>query len=243
MEGVVTYKGFNLRRWKWLFLVLVSLLFCIMPVHSTSTLESPEFPQGLILEYDIEQELGLNAIHLDTYRFIFNNWIDRGSLFSLLLFDDGGLHTLYVSFPDWRAVYSDGTEYGYLKPLWINISTWKTNDNVTIGSKGIFELTHSQTEETDAGTFNCWVARKENRETHYYEHYYYNLDHGALIGHWLQVQDISSNQVTWNLIDTNLGMYNPIYGPSTQILDLILLLGIATEIVVICVFLRKRRVS
>jgi hypothetical protein len=243
MEGVVYHKKINLRRWRWKLLLLFSLLLYIMPVHSTSTLEVPEFPQGLILEFEVIQQAGFNTIHLNTHRFVFNNWIDRGSVFSLILFNDEGTHTLEVYLPEWRAVYTDDTEYGYLKPLWMNLTSWKLNDNVSIGSKGIFRLSsNTRTEDTDVGTYNCWVARKENSLTHRYEHYYYNLDHGALIGHWwTDMSGMSINSVNWKLVDTNLNTYDPVYRPLVSQLDVILLIGVAAELVIICVFIMKRR--
>jgi hypothetical protein len=226
--------------------ILFVALLCLIPYQPAESSEVNEFPIGLRLEYKTVQQLDFNTIPISSDKYVVTDWVDLGSIVAITITESDGEHFVHVHLSDWHATYENGSEYGYLKPLWMDISSWKIDDNVSLGSKGVFWILDSRNVETDAGTFQVWTARSESSvgSHHLFEHYYYNRVHGVLIKQWDSIwNDTSVSEVTMDLVASNLENYDSIYSSSivSSPLDLLLLGGIFIEIFTIVYILQKRR--
>lgn len=227
-----------------LFVSMVLLIFLtnyIVPTHASQT---EDFPIGFSLEYDVVQKISFDTIPLASYSYEVIDWLGP-SVFMMTIIDSNGEHSIHVTLPQWYATHENGTAYGTVKPLWMDISSWKRNDNVSLGSMGVFQLVDSRTVDADAGEFQCWTARKETTTSSYnqYEHYYYSHSHGLLIKHWRSNwYDTYVSEVTTELVASNVNDYDPIYfnTPLASPFNLVLLGGILIEIFVIIHLVRTR---
>ncbi len=247
MCGVLRRTHFDLTRSKFTLAITVSILLCLLPVQPAVSIDQPEFPIGLILEYDATQRLGINTIPLSSYSYEVIGWLGQNTIL-ITITDSHGEHTVHVSLPQWHAAYENGTEYGYLNPLWMDISSWRENDNVSLGSRGVFELTGSRSVETDLGDFQCWTARQESSTSSYdlIQHYYYNHAHGLLVKIWRSYwYDTSTSTVNRVLVNSNIGDYDSIYMPQlfSSPFDLLIFGGIIIEILIIIHFIRTRHMK
>ncbi|MFW9768809.1 MAG: hypothetical protein ACFFF9_10260 [Candidatus Thorarchaeota archaeon] len=222
----------------------VLILTCFVPLHTAHAIESPEFPIGLNLKYEAYQQFGASTGNLRAYDYFVNGWITKDSIISLQITDDDGTEEAEVTLPEWYAVDSVGADFGPLHPLWMNVSHWSRNGNVTIPGEGICEIiSASRNIETEAGDFTCWVARKDySSDSAHYHFYYYDIHYGVLIKRVCsQWGDGSSSASTRELVECNLDSYDPIYGvlPIAP-LEILIIFGIAIEIAIIGVLYWKR---
>ena len=219
----------------------------MIPISPAASSESPEFPIGLILEYDATQRLGFSTVSLGSYSYEVLGLLGQNVIL-ILITDSNSEHTVHVSLPLWHATYENGSEYGYLNPLWMDISSWQTNDNVSLGSRGVFELTGLRTVETDLGDFHCWTARQETSTSSYdlFQHYYYNHAHGLLVKIWRSYwYETSTSEVNRVLVSSNIDDYDSIYLPQllSSPFSLLLFGGIIIEILIIIQFVRTRHMK
>jgi hypothetical protein len=226
--------------------VIVMILLCLMTIQPADSSASNEFPIGLALEYETVQQIDFMKFPLSSEKYVVTGWISMDSIVAITITDSGSEHPLHVSLPDWHATYENGSDYGYLAPLWLDISTWKNDDYVSLGSMGSYRIYDSRTIDTKAGEFDVWTARSESQvgTYSYYEHYYYDKAHGVFVEHWDSTwQDASVSEVTMELVTSNLEDYDPIYlnNIASSPLNLLLLGGILIEIFTITYLLHKRR--
>ena len=230
---------------------IMIIIFCSIFLASylplTDCDDTSEFPIGLRLEYNRVQEIGFNTIQLGSTSYTVLNWIVPDTEVSIKMADSEGEVLLSVSLPSWHAVDENGSDQGYLKPLWMDISAWKKGDNVTLGAKGLFNLNDMRSIETASGTYQCWTARQESRGDvlSTYEHYYYNLQHGVLVEHWYSRWYFPTNgipsvsEITTELVSTNLDDYNPVYSIFLTPLNILIICGIFVEIIIVLYLMRK----
>jgi hypothetical protein len=228
------------------FSVIVLLLLPMGTFYSMASNQTTEFPVGLRLEYRAAQEIDFTTIPLDYYTYVVEGWITENCI-SMSLTDTDGEHSVSVYLPEWHAFYENGTEYGYIPPLWMDISSWKLHDNVTIATKGTFELFDTRSVTTKAGSYSCWTARRESSAGTYqqYEHYYYSLQYGVLIEHWHSYwHETHVSEDTFSLTSSNLEDYSPLFGSAlfSNPITRLLILGIGIEVIIIIgLFLGRRR--
>ena len=226
--------------------MIAVLLVITFSSPSVTVSQRDDFPIGLTLTYDTDERLNMHTYSLGSLTVEVLDKIND-DVYSMILTDSDGTHSVNVHLPEWRALYENGSVFKYLDPLWMNITHWKVNDNVSIGSEGLFNLIESRTEETPIGDFYCWTGRQSY---HVYagtdsfgraEHYYYNHDHGLLIQHWTYSYGDENRETTTLLVASNIGEFERIYTyPQTSLLEVALILGIGTEIVIIGYLLHRR---
>jgi hypothetical protein len=239
----------------------------IIPVGCNASLVStlPEFPIGLSLVYDKETLYWPSTTHtwVDTYNVIRWNATDNTSV----IIDNGYLrgypwenNTMEVSLPSWHyEFFSDEDNFtisSWMDPLWIDVTNWTMGENISIPViseySHYYEIQGQESVAIDKGSIRCWVARTEYvgaNDWDYSRTLRYDVQYGILI----KVNSVRhpppddmGNYATHEAILRSSNIMNqlsePLSGPFQLSLSIILIIGIACEIVVI-IYLAEKRLS
>jgi len=220
----------------------------------------PEFPIGLSLVYDKETDYWMSATHtwIDTYDVVRWNATDH----SRVIIDNGYLrndpweYTSYeISLPSWDYEYYseeyNQTISGWIYPLWIDVSNWTVDDNVSIPAMSensqVYQVQGEVGVGVDAGSIKCWVVKTEYIGANDWE-YRCTLRYDTQYGILIKVNSVRDpgfedmgNYATHESILTSSNIMNhllippppPPQEPYQFSIDGLLILGIIVEVIVI----------
>lgn len=132
----------------------------LIPIgHATIQPDYPPDYFGMYLEYATTGDESGNR-----FAYEINGWAEgMTSIVNITEIEDTNapLSTTFafVSLPNWSIVTSLGNDSGqnFYPPLWQNISAWSDSESIAlVAGGGTYTLTENWSQQTPAGTFNCW---------------------------------------------------------------------------------------
>ena len=245
--------------------VILLLLLFFHPL-SVQPMPTPSFPIGLTLTYEAVDEYFMGPTLHSTESFEVLSWLTSdNSSFQLRRGYSEGDDMTYsirnVSYPSWDyTVYDEDineTVDGAMYPLWIDITNWERDQNVSIGL-GTY-ITHTFTiisnEEIKVGEISiyCWVLECKFVDANDWDitiRQYYDFQYGILIKHYYHrypgpqnpanIGTFTDTLVASNILD-ELASYASILHGYT--LTNLLIIGIVIEIFIIIALIVIRRLS
>ena len=179
--------------------VILLLLLLLQPsvVYPRPT---PDFPIGVTLVYEAEDDYFMSQTLYSTESFTFLNWLaPDNSSFQLQREYTQGDYTVSsirnVSYPSWNyTVYIEefnGTDESAMYPLWVDVTDWQLGDNISIGRGNYdvrnYTITHNEIVRVDEVPVYCWVVECEYVNTNDWDitvRNYYDTSYGVLIKHY-----------------------------------------------------------
>lgn len=242
-------------------LLVLILLLLIIRSSAQQVVPTPDFPIGLTLEYEIKDEYFSLGTMYSRESFVILNWLTPdNSSFQLHYIQGNSIYQEYrnVSYPSWNYYYYDSdmneTLEGNMYPLWLDVSSWEVNQNVSIGFgtyiTRLFTITKSERIVVDDLSIDCWVAEvkfKDANDWDYTRRHYYDIQFGVLIKSYLHrypgfddYQNIGT--FTDTLVASNI--LSLLEAPQAQFLGInlteLLVFGIAIEVVIIFAIMAKK---
>jgi len=240
--------------------VLILLLLLIRP-SGMQEVPTPNFPIGLTLEYENEDEyFSLGTIYtLESFEVM--NWLTPdNSSFQLRYNQDGSVlqEIRNVSYPSWDYSYYDEdfneTMDGHMYPLWLDVSSWGLGHNVSIGFgtyiTRLYTIKGTERIVVDDVPIDCWNAEVKFTDANDWDYTlrrYYDIQYGVLIKSYVhRFPDFDDYQnigtFTCTLISSNI--LHILRAPPAQFLGInlteLLVLGIAIEVIIIFAILTRR---
>ncbi len=243
--------------------VLILLLVLIKP-SVMQAVPTPDFPIGLTLLYDIEDEYFSSATISAEESFWVVAWLtpDNSSFQLVSTYTRGSsehLEIRNVSYPSWNYYYYDSeineTLQGSMYPLWLDVSSWELKQNVSISFgtsiTRVYTIKGTERIVVEDVPIDCWIAEvkfKDANDWDYTRRLYYDIQFGVLIKSYLYRYpgfDDYRNIATFTdtLIASNILIL--LKAPPAQFLGIsltgFLVLGIAIEVIIIFAIFIKRR--
>ncbi|MFW9966431.1 MAG: hypothetical protein ACFFEA_04695 [Candidatus Thorarchaeota archaeon] len=225
----------------------------------TQAVPIPDFPIGLILVYEIEDEYYDLTIHAtESYEVI--EWTSPNNASFLLhvgYAQDGTWDniTRKVNYTSWEFTFSEQefNDTGRMVPLWRDVTDWESGLAITLLDIN-FTIIGIDNIEVQDSSISCWVLDADYigaNEWEFYNVLYYDTQYGILmmkyLHRWAGIEDFrNTGTFTTTLVASNI--LDIITSPSMEsilssiMIDLVLVLGITVEIFAILVIKgRKRR--
>ena len=242
---------------------ILLLLFFLVPV-SAQPVPTPDFPIGLTLTYEAEDEYFMGPTLHSTESFEVLDWLSPDNTSFQLrtgYAESGDLVYIVrnVSYPSWDYVGYDielnDTFEGAMYPLWIDVSSWKLRDNVSIGLgtyiTHVFSITSQETVTVGGVSIYCWVVECEFTDANDWDYtlrQYYDTQYGILIKNYSHRNPGSNDfynigTFTNTLVSTNI-LEKLEYSPPLSFgfnLTTFLALGIIAEVVIIPLLYSRRK--
>ncbi len=255
----------NITRMGRMSEAILLLLFVLVPL-SAQLVPTPDFPIGLMLTYEAEDEYFMGPTLHSTESFEVLDWLspDNTSFQLRRGYAQSGdlVYTIRnVSYPSWDyVVYDDevnDTFEGFMYPLWIDVSSWQLRDNVSIGFgtyiTRVFSITSQETVTVGALSISCWVVECEFIDANDWEftlRHYYDTQYGILIKNYAHrwpgsddpynIGTFTDTLVSSNILE-QLESSPPLFFGFN--LTTVLILGITAEVIIIAILCIRRKLN
>nr|KXH72368.1 MAG: hypothetical protein AM325_14500 [Candidatus Thorarchaeota archaeon SMTZ1-45] len=241
---------------------ILILLILLIRTSVMQEVPTPNFPIGLTLEYENEDEyFSLGTIYtIESFEVM--NWLTPdNSSFQVRYNQDGFTHPEIwnVSYPAWDYSYYDAeineTIDGHMYPLWLDVSSWIINQNVNISFgtyiTRLYTIKGTERIVVNDVPIDCWNAEVKFTDANDWDYTlrrYYDIQYGVLIKSYVhRFPDFDDYQnigtFTRTLISSNI--LHILRAPSAQFLGInlteLLVLGITIEVIIIFAILVKRQ--